>query len=719
MLLADQNNFFVNRDLSWLEFNSRVLAEAKDARVPLLERLKFLAIFSSNLDEFFMVRVAGLKRQVKNRERGPESDIDQDAVLAAISQKVHELTEEQHACFLEQILPRLTAEGIHLVRPEEMNSAQDQFLEDFFQRTLYPIVTPLAVDPGHPFPYLANRSLSLMVSLQSTTPSPLPHTELSIVHIPGHVVPRFIQLPAKEGNYVFILLEHALRRYLPRLYQGFEILSTHAIRVTRDAEFGLVRRRHEDLLMSIEQGVRERRMGDAVRLQYDPDLPKELLIQLVEELELSDADLYPGEGFTAFTDLLELYQSVNVPRLKDPVQVPIALSCFDRGHDIWNAIRNGDVMAFHPYHSFDAVARFVDQAAKDPRVLAIKMTLYRISSNSPIAQALARAAEAGKEVSVLVELQARFDEEANITWARALEEVGAHVVYGLIGYKTHCKLCLVVRQEADGIRRYCHLSTGNYNVRTAAIYSDLGLFTCREDFAADLTEVFNLLTGYTRPQKFHHVLMAPMRLRENFIRMIDHETEHARGGRPARIIAKVNSLIDRGVIEALYRASQAGVQIDLIVRGMCSLRPGVADLSERIRVISIVDRYLEHARVFYFQNGEPHSFWLASADWMPRNFDRRVEIAFPVMEPRLQAQLKEILELQLADSAKAWLMRPDGSYARIRQEPAFRFQERYYAMLQGAELSSSSQSIGAVGAADGEQCSGDAYAYESEATDSD
>ena len=476
MIVPDEMNLLINRDLSWLEFNRRVLEEAKDPHVPLLERLKFLAIFSSNLDEFFMVRVAGLKRELQNEEPNPDSDTaNPAAVLAAISEKVHELTEDQHACFLDKILPQLTAEGIHLVRPEEMNGAQHQFLEEFFHKTLYPIVTPLAVDPGHPFPYLANRSLSLVVSLRAKTVSPLPHSEVSIVHIPGHVVPRFIQLPATEGRYAFILLEHVLRRYLPRLYHGFEILSTHAVRVTRDADFGVVRKRNEDLMMTIEQGVRERRMGDAVRLQYDPDLPKELLNQLVEELELSGADLYPGRGFTAFTDLFQLYQSANVPRLKDRVQVPVSFSCFERGHDLWNAIRSGDVMIFHPYQPFDAVTHFVEEAAKDPKVLAIKMTLYRVSANSPIAQALARAAEAGKEVSVLVELQARFDEEANIVWARALEEVGAHVVYGLIGYKTHCKLCLVVRQESDGIRRYCHLSTGNYNVRTGGIYSDLEL----------------------------------------------------------------------------------------------------------------------------------------------------------------------------------------------------------------------------------------------------
>jgi len=719
VLVADEDTLLINRDLSWLEFNRRVLEEAKDSRVPLLERLKFLAIFSSNLDEFFMVRVAGLKKQIKSEEADTDSDSSNPAVaLAAIAQKVHELTEEQHACFLDQILPQLMAEGIHLLRPEEMTTAQQRFLEEFFHKTLYPIVTPLAVDPGHPFPYLANRALSLVVALKAIVVSPLPHSEVSIVNIPGHVVPRFIQLPGKDGQYAFILLENVLRSYLPRLYQGFEILSAHAVRVTRDAEFGVVRRRNEDLLMTIEQGVRERRMGDAVRLQYDPDLPKDLLSQLVEELELSGADLYPGRGFTSFTDLFQLYQSANVPRLRDRVQVPLSVACFERGHDLWNAIRSGDVMVFHPYQSFDAVTHFVEEAAKDPKVLAIKMTLYRVSANSPIAQALARAAEAGKEVSVLVELQARFDEEANISWARALEEVGAHVVYGLIGYKTHCKICLVVRQEVDGIRRYCHLSTGNYNSRTGGIYSDLGLFTSREDFGEDLTEVFNLLTGYTRPQKFHQVLMAPMRLRERFLHMIERETEQARAGLPARIIAKVNSLIDRLIIEKLYQASRAGVTIDLIVRGMCSLRPGVAGMSEHIRVISIVDRYLEHARIFYFQNGEPHSFWLASSDWMPRNFDRRIEIAFPIIEPRLQTKLKQILDLQLGETVKGWSMQPDGSYERIENDdrPAFRFQERFYEMLQAEERLSSSN---ALGPSDWHNCQGDDFPYAFAAADSE
>ena len=678
--MGGDSELLINRDLSWLEFNRRVLEEAKSAAVPLLERVKFLAIFSSNLDEFFMVRVAGLKRQLANDPMSDSNGRAPEAILRAISRRVHELTDEQHRCFLETVLPPLTGDGLHLVRPEELTREQEQFLEDFFQRTLYPIVTPLAIDPGHPFPYLTNRSLSLVVSLRPVVPSPLPHTELSIVHIPGQVVPRFIQLPAKEGQYAFILLEHVLRRYLPRFYHGFEIVSTHAVRVTRDAEFGLVRRRDQDLLMTIEQGIRERRMGDAVRLQYDLDLPSEVLRQLIEELELTQDDLYAGQGFTAFTDLFQLYAAANIPRLKDKPQPPLPVPCFERGPDIWNSIRSNDVLVFHPYHSFDAVTHFVEEAAKDPKVLAIKMTLYRVSANSPIATALARAAEAGKEVSVLVELQARFDEEANITWARALEEVGAHVVYGLVGYKTHCKVCLVVRQDVDGIRRYCHLATGNYNVRTSSVYSDFGLFTCRPTFGEDLTELFNLLTGYTRPQRFHHLVLAPTGLREHFVDLIRNEAEEARAGKAARIIAKVNSLIDDSVIEELYAASRAGVQIDLIVRGMCSLRPGLPGVSERIRVTSIVDRYLEHARIFYFENGGVPEYLLASADWMPRNLDRRVEIAFPVLDPTLQSRVRQILDIQLADTVKARRVLSDGSSVRVHAEgrSPLRSQDRLY-----------------------------------------
>lgn len=679
---------FLNRELSWLEFNQRVLEEALDPSVPLLERVKFLSIFSSNLDEFFMVRVARLRRRIEAGDQTPGPDgLSSSETLAAISQRVHQLVEQQHTCFLDDLQPRLSAEGVRIVRPSQVNEEQAHFLETYFRRTLFPVLTPLAIDPGHPFPHLANRSLCLVASLSSSTPSQLPETALSVLHIPVQVVSRFISLPASPGEFSFIMLEDAIRLHLPRLYHGYEILSCHAVRVTRDAEMSLEAEmplgRDGDLLASIEQGVRERRMGMAVRLQYDQNLPTNILATLVEELELDPEDLYPGEGFTAFADLFQLYSSVDLPRLKDRPLVPLPVPALESAPDVWSAIRGGDILVHHPYQSFRAVTHFVEAAAEDPKVLAIKMTLYRVSPTSPIAQALSRAAEMGKEVAVLVELRARFDEEANISWARALEEVGAHVVYGLVGYKTHCKACLVVRQEADGIRRYCHLSTGNYNVRTSNIYGDIGLFTCRESFGEDLTELFNMLTGYTRPEQFHHLFVSPTEMRNALTDRIRREATHAHAGRPARLVIKVNNLVDQPLIEELYAAAQAGVQIDLIVRGICCLRPGVSGLSERIRVISIVDRFLEHARIFYFSNdGEPE-YLLASADWMPRNLDRRVEIAFPVLDPWLQTQLQEILDVQLTDTLKARELLPDGHSRRVQVEgaPTIRSQERLYELI--------------------------------------
>jgi len=675
------DNIFINRELSWLEFNRRVLEEALDENVPLLERVKFLAIFSSNLDEFFMVRVARLKRRIEAGDQTPGPDgLTPAQTLAAISERVHRLADEQHSCFLETIEPRLAAEGIRLIGPEEINPEQRHFLEEYFHRTLFPVVTPLAIDSAHPFPHLVNRSLCLVVTLRPSASSRLPNTTLSVVQIPAQVVPRFIALPAPPGQYAFMLLEDVILLHLPRLYHGYEILSCHALRVTRDADFALPRGRIEDLLTSIEQGVRERRMGSAVRLQYDSDLPADVLASFVEELQLRPEDLYAGKGFTAFTDLLQLYSAVDLPRLKDRPLAPLSVPAFEGAPDVWSAIRNGDILVHHPYHSFNAVTRFVEEAATDPKVLAIKMTLYRVSPTSPIAQSLTKAAEAGKEVAVLVELQARFDEEANISWARALEEVGAHVVYGLVGYKTHCKACLIVRQEAGGIRRYCHLATGNYNVRTSGIYGDLGLFTCRESFGEDLTELFNLLTGYTRPQQFHHLLVAPTDLRDGLIARIRREAEHARAGRTARLIIKVNSLEDPILIQELYAAGQVGVQIDLIIRGICCLRPGVPGLSDHIRAISIVDRYLEHARVYYFHNDGQPDFFLGSADWMPRNLDDRVEVAFPILEAKLQTQLRTILEIQLTDTEKARVLLADGHSQRIEKNGAasVRSQERLH-----------------------------------------
>jgi polyphosphate kinase len=673
-------NAFVNRELSWLEFNRRVLEEAQDPSVPLLERVKFLAIFSSNLDEFFMVRVATLKRRLHAGEptSGPDG-LTAGETLAAVSARVHELVEEQHRCFLQEIQPLLAAEGIVLLRPKELTGEQQRFLEEYFRRTLLPVLTPLAVDPGHPFPYLGNRSLCLVATIRPSAPSALPHSSLAVIHIPSQVLPRFVPLPDALGRHVFILLEDVIRLQLPSLYNGYDILSSHAIRVTRDADIQM-RGRTDDLLVSIEESLRERRLGTAVRLQYDADLPAEILTTLLEELELQPEDLYEGEGFTAFSDLLQLYATLDVPRLRDPLRPSHPVPAFEGATDIWSVIRARDVLVHHPYHTFDAVTRFVRDAAVDPKVLAIKMTLYRVSPASPIAHALHTAVENGKEVAVLVELQARFDEEANIRWARALEEVGAHVVYGLVGFKTHCKACLVVRQEAEGIRRYCHLATGNYNVRTAGVYGDLGLFTSRDSFGEDLTQLFNLLTGYTRPHGFRHLLLAPTDLRDQLVERIRREASRAREGAPARIVAKLNSLVDRRLIEELYAASEAGVAIELIVRGICCLRPEVPGLSDNIRAISIVDRYLEHARIFYFENGGTPEYMLASADWMPRNLDRRVEVAFPVLDPALQAQVRRILDVQLADTVKARRILGDGSSVRVFPEgrPAQRSQERLY-----------------------------------------
>jgi len=671
---------FINRELSWLEFNRRVLEEAQDPSVPLLERLKFLAIFSSNLDEFFMVRMAGLKRRIRAGDdtAGPDG-LTQVETVRAVTARVHELVDAQHRCFRDELQPLLAGEGIVLVRPKEADEEQQRFLAEYFRRTLLPVLTPLSVDPGQPFPYLGNRSLCLIASLRSSVPSALPGSSLSVLHIPSQVLPRFVALPERAGRHLFMLLDDVTRLHLSSLYKGYEILSAHAIRITRDARLTM-REGPEDVLASMEESLRERGRATAVRLQHDADLPADTLATLLDELALERQDLYETDDVTAFSDLLQLHTAIDAPRLKDRSSPPHRVPAFENAPDVWSALRAGDVLVHHPYHAFDAVTRFVQEAAVDPNVLAIKMTLYRVNPASPIAHALRSAVENGKEVAVLVELQARFDEEANVRWARALEEVGAHVVYGRAGLKIHCKACLVVRQEADGIRRYCHLATGNYNARTGAVYGDLGLFTSRESFGEDLTELFNLLTGYTRPLAFHHLLLAPDDLRDGLLARIRRETDHARAGRPARIIAKMNGLVDRRLIEELYGASEAGVTVDLIVRGICCLRPGVPGLSSRIRVISIVDRYLEHARICYFENAGQAEYLLASADWMPRNLDRRVEIAFPVLDPDLQARIREILEIQLADTVKARRILADGSSERIPTVAgrALRSQQRLY-----------------------------------------
>jgi polyphosphate kinase len=690
---------YVNRELSWLAFNRRVLQEAQDESTPLMERVKFLAIVSANMDEFFMVRVAGLKRRVEAHDtrRGPDG-LSATETLREIARAAHELSGEQHQCFMHVLRPQLQEHGVRLVRPEELSEAQRAHLESYFQRSVLPVLTPLAIDPGHPFPHLANRSLCLAASIRATGSSVLPTTELVLVHLPSQVVPRFIPLPSEPSQHHFILLEDAVRFHLSWLYHGYEILSCHAIRVTRDAEIDLGpdHDQQENLLMDVvEAGVRDRRMGAAVRLQYDEALPEHVLSTLVEELNLTRDDLYPGFGFTAFADLFQLYASVDLPDLKEPALSPLPVPGFASAPDVWSAIRAGDILVHHPYHSFDVVTRFVRSAALDPKVLAIKMTLYRVSPTSPIAQALLLAAEHGKEVAVLVEIKARFDEEANISWARALEEVGAHVVYGLPHHKTHCKVCLVVRQESDGIRRYCHLSTGNYNAKTAGVYSDLGLFTCKRAFGEDLTEVFNLLTGYTQPRPLRHLVMAPTDMRNVFVEKLRRETAHVQAGRTGRVVLKMNSLVDPVLIGELYTASQSGVDILLLIRGICCLVPGLPGYSENIRVLSIIDRHLEHARAFLFENGGSPEYFLASADWMPRNLDERVEVAFPILDPALQAQIRQILEIQAGDTVKARMIDREGRSVRVKREglQPLRSQEQLYAMARGQATSCPSESL--------------------------
>jgi polyphosphate kinase len=534
---------FVNRELSWLEFNRRVLEEAQDPSVPLLERVKFLGIFSANLDEFFMVRVAALKRRIHagDRTAGPDGFTPAETTRA-VATRVHALVDAQHRYFLEEIRPLLSTEGVVLLRPEATHEEQRRFLEEYFHRTLRPVLSPLAVDPGRPFPYLGNLSLCVIAAIRRSARSARPGRSLSVIQIPSPGLPRFVALPDAIGRHVFMLLEDALRLYLPTLYDGDEVLSSHVIRITRDATLQ-TRGGPQDLVARIERGVRARRLGAAVRLQHDADLPREILTTLVDELGLSSDDVYQSEGFTAFSDLLQLYAAIDLPRVKDRPRPPQPVPAFENAADIWSAIRARDVLVHHPYHAFHAVTRFVGEAAVDSMVRAIKMTLYRVSASSPIAHALRTAVENGKEVTVLVELQARFDEEANIRWARTLEEVGAHVVYGPAGFKTHGKACLVVRQEAHGLRRYCHLATGNYNARTDGVYGDLGLFTSRDSFGADLSELFDFLDGGTRTRAFHHLLLAPGDLRDGLVARIRREAEHARAGRPARIVAKMNSLV--------------------------------------------------------------------------------------------------------------------------------------------------------------------------------
>lgn len=665
----DRPEHFINRELSWLEFNRRVLEEAQDPNVPLLERLKFLSIFSSNLDEFFMVRVAGVRRQIDASvvTKGPEGMLPRE-VMETMSKKIHELTAVQHDYFFDTLLPQLNKEGVFILKPDQLTDEQLIFAHEYYKQSVESILTPLAIDPSHPFPHLANRTISLVAEVKPSAPSKLPKTNLAIIPVSFAVIPRFVRLPSPEGTYHFILLEDLIRLYLGELFKGYDVVNCYTIRVTRDSDLQYDEDPSEDLIKAIAESLRNRRKGAAIRLQYDQGFSESILKILIQELDLEAEDLYATRGFVAFSDLMQLYNDLDIGNLKDTPFPPQRVKEFETGTDMFSVIRNGDILIHHPYQSFDYVTRFLREAAEDPQVLAIKMTLYRIAANSPIAMALQLAAERGKQVAVLVELKARFDEEANIQWAQKLEDAGAHVIYGMAGLKTHCKVCLIVRQEKNKIRRYCHLGTGNYNDRTSQIYGDLGLFTCHPRFGDDLTNLFNVLTGYSVPSKFHRIKMAPTELRETFISKIRREVSNAKEGKPAQIIAKMNALVDKQIILELYRASQSGVTIKLIIRGICCLRPGVKGVSENIEAVSIIDRFLEHARIFYFQNIDQPEYFLASSDWMPRNLDQRIEVMFPIKEPKYQQMLWSILQAQWTDNLKARRFQQDGTTARVKNE---------------------------------------------------
>ncbi len=657
---------YLNRELSWLDFGERVLARAEAPEVPVLERAKFLAIFGQGLDEFFQVRVAGLKDQVAAglQALSPDGLTPEDQLLA-IRARVAELLERQSEIFLHQVAPDLGAVGIHFSKWDELDDDDRKHLVEVFENQIFPVLTPLAVDPGHPFPYISNLSLNLAVMVRDPDTG---ERRFARVKVPN-LLPRFVVMPDGER---YVALEQVIAQHLGALFPGMVVESHDPFRVTRNADLTLEEDEADDLLEAVEVELRRRRFGRAVRLEVVEGIDEETLGLLVRELDLSDEDVYVTEGPLDLGGLWgvwalprpdlkdEPFSSVTQPRLKG--------SEGDRV-DLFARIRAGDILVHHPYDSFTtSVAAFIRQAASDPDVLAIKQTLYRTSADSPIIQSLIRAAEAGKQVAALVEVKARFDEEANVVWARALEKVGVHVVYGLVGLKTHSKTALVVRQEDEGIRRYCHIGTGNYNEKTARLYEDLGLLTCDPDIGADLTQLFNYLTGYGRQERFRKLLVAPGPLRPRLAELIANEARAPSG--TGRITMKMNNLVDVEMIDALYEASRAGVEIDLVVRGICCLRPGVPGLSERIRVRSIVGRFLEHSRIFYFANGQaPRSpaWYFGSADLMPRNLDRRVEAVAPVEDPELRQRLQQVLDVNLADDELAWELGPDGTWSKVER----------------------------------------------------
>ena len=670
--------YYTNRELSWILFDHRVLAEARDKNNPLFERLKFLSITASNLDEFFMIRVASLKDMVNaGYEKRDLSGMTPREQLAALDTAIHELVNLQYSTYNRSLFPALVQNGLTVVRShEQLTPEEGAFIDQYFEENVYPVLTPMAVDSSRPFPLIRNKTLNIGAMVRGKDSDD--ELEFATVQVPG-VLNRIVELPARDGMRRVIFLEEIIERNINKLFLNYDIVCAHPFRIMRNADLTIEEDEAADLLKEIEKQLKKRQWGEAIRLEVEAGIDKRLLKFLKKELAIEDENIYNIDGPLDLTVFMKLYGLDGFEKHKAAKYEPKMVPQLPAGCNIFEEIRKGDILLHHPYQTFTPVVDFIRQAATDPQVLAIKQTLYRVSGNSPIIAALAQAAENGKQVTVLVELKARFDEENNIVWARMLEKAGCHVIYGLVGLKTHSKITLVVRREEDGIRRYVHLGTGNYNDATAKLYTDMGLLTCSEPVGEDATAVFNMLSGYSEPLFWNKLSLAPLWLKDKFLYLIRREQKYAKEGCPAHIIAKMNSLCDKDIIAALYEASAAGVKIDLIVRGICCLRTGIPGVSENITVRSIVGTFLEHSRIFYFENNEHPEIYCGSADWMPRNLERRVEILFPVEEPALQEELIHILKVQLADTVKASVLQADGSYEKVdrRGKKAVNAQEQF------------------------------------------
>ena len=661
--------YYRNRELSWISFDERVLSEARDKSIPLFERLKFLSITASNLDEFYMIRVASLKDMVHTQYNKPDiAGMTPKEQLKEISIRTHELVQSQYRTYNRSLLPALQRIQLHIINShEELNAEQAAYVDEYFEENIYPVLTPMAMDSSRPFPLIRNKTLNIgaLISKKGKEKKEKHLLEFATVQVPS-VLPRFVQLPAGEdGSHTVILLEEIIERNIGKLFLSYDVICAHPYRIMRNADLTIDEDEAADLLVEIQKQLKKRQWGEVIRLEVEDKIDKRLLKILKNEFNIKEEDLFYIPGPLDLTFLMKMYGMEGFDEYKTPRYVPAAVPALQNEDDIFTNIRKGDILLHHPYMSFDPVVEFVRQAAKDPEVLAIKQTLYRVSGNSPIIAALAQAAENGKQVSVLVELKARFDEENNIVWAKMLEKAGCHVIYGLLGLKTHSKITLVVRREETGIRRYVHLGTGNYNDSTAKLYTDCGLLTCDAKIGEDATAVFNMLSGYSEPDSWNKLVVAPIWMRDRFLHMIRMEEEHAKKGQKARIVAKMNSLCDREIIAALYSAAAAGVTIDLIIRGICCLKTGIPGISENITVRSIVGNFLEHARIFYFYSNGNEEVYMGSADWMPRNLDKRVEIVFPVEDPQIKQEVMKILQIQLDDNVKAHILQPDGSYEKI------------------------------------------------------